>query len=189
MRFFTAPLALLLLGLSLSACQSSASASDEQQEEAFFFNLKKFFEAEISRLENGKIEGVKKVQFNQEKDETKAQHLNYAKELEVFVNSDINKLSWRDKYSGDTSSVNGQIQKIVYKALDEHLKTREVVIQFEDANVSDIRIKNRLKSIIADARQNLRYRPQVGYEIKGQQNMSAAGDATVGVEVVFVNGG
>jgi hypothetical protein len=189
MRFSIAPLALLCLGLSLPACQSGASTTDNKQEDAFFFNLKNFFEAEIARLDQGKIAGIKKVQFNQEKDETKSQILNYAKELEVFVNSDINKLSWRDKYSGDTSLVNGQIQKIVYKALDEHLKTREVVILFEGAKVSDIRIKNRLKSIIADARQNLRYRPQEGYEIRGTQNMSAAGDASVGVEVVFVNGG
>ncbi len=186
MRFSFAPLALIFLGLSLSACQSGASTNASEQEDAFFFNLKKFFEAEIYRLGNTKVVGVKKVQFNQEKDETNPQVFNYAKELEVFVNSDINKLSWRDKYSGDTSLVAGKIQKIVYKALDEHLKTREVIIQFNEGQVSDIRIENRLKSIIADAQQNLRYQPTRGYEIKGQQNMSAAGDASVGVEVTFV---
>jgi hypothetical protein len=183
MRAFLLFVGVLML---LMACQKPEGNADPQAEAAYFFSLKKYFASEIKRLEASKTLARKVVLFNDKRDETANETLNYAKELEVFLHSDINKLSWRDKYRGDTVLQQGAIQRITYTALDEQLKTRKVSIYFAHNYVAQVEIHNRLKSIIAETWQDLRYQAAKGYRISGQQNMRAAGNAKVGVEVSFV---
>ena len=113
------------------------------------------------------------------------QKLDYEKELAVFVHSDINKLSWRGKYSADTLREGTEIRSITYKALDEQLKTQKIAISFDQNQVAQIAIKNHLKSIMANTWQSLEYVPGKGYWVQGKQQMRLAGEDTMGIAVEF----
>ncbi|MBV6426332.1 MAG: hypothetical protein KIPDCIKN_00843 [Haliscomenobacter sp.] len=159
---------------------------------ASFYDLKGFFSKEINRLDRQQPEGMKTVRF-EGKSETidmKAKPADYGKELASFIASDINKPSWREKYRIDTASAGSGMQEIRYTALDEHLKTREIQLLFNGNSLKEVRIKNRLKSIIAESTQTLSYRTGSGYTIEGVQGSPVGRGRAFSVSVVFnENGG
>ncbi|MBK6947271.1 MAG: hypothetical protein IPH16_03610 [Haliscomenobacter sp.] len=138
---------------------------------ASFYDLKGFFSKEIKRLDRLQPEGTKTVRFDgaSETIDMKGKPADYSKELASFVSSDINKLSWREKYRIDTVSIANGMREIRYTALDEHLKTREIRLLFKENSLKEVRIKNRLKSIIAESTQELSYITGSGYAIEGVQ--------------------
>lgn len=179
-------LGILVLTLFHSCNLSTSSSSSTQAEDLYFFDLAGFFKQEIQRLNNKGVKAKKEVQYNDKQDVLQSQKLDYEKELAVFVHSDINKLSWREKYQADTLKEGNEIRSITYKALDEQLKTRKIAIAFDQNQVSQIAIQNRLKSIMASTWQNLEYVPGKGYEVHGTQQMRLAGKDKMGIEVEFV---
>lgn len=176
--------------LATQACQLlNPSAPKNTKRQIYFFDLAGFFNQEAIRLTKSKVKGEKELSFNAKKGHLPSAKLDFEKELAVFVNSDINKLSWRDKYQADTLYDNEHLlQKIQYKALDEQLKTRTVIIEYAQGKVVKIEIRNRLKSIIAQSEEKLTYEPVKGYSINGLQQMILAGKNTMEVDVRFKNG-
>jgi len=174
-----------LLTLTWS-CTPNAPATSAQGKEPYFFDIAGFFNAEIKTLNGGKIKAQKTVKYNAKADHLQNLSLDYEKELAVFVHSDINKLSWREKYAADTLREAGEIRSITYKALDEQLKTQKIAISFADQQVDRIAIRNHLKSIIASTWQELEYRPLKGYQVHGKQTMRLNGVSEMGIEVEFV---
>jgi hypothetical protein len=173
--------------LSFWACTPDASKqANAVAGDHYFFDLKGFFNTEIKKLNADKVKADKTVRYNTQKEVQQNQDLDYAKELAVFVHSDINKPAWREKYQADTLREAGAIRSIRYQALDEQLKTQKVTIQFSEEKVQSIQILNHLKSIIANNWQELKYIPGEGYQVSGKQNMRLAGQDEMGVAVRFV---
>lgn len=164
----------------------NTSGNSETSQDLYFFDLAGFFKQEIQQLNSKGVKAKKEVQYNDKQDVLQSQKLDYDKELAVFVHSDINKLSWREKYQADTIREGSEIRLITYKALDEQLKTRKIAITFDQNQVSQIAIQNRLKSIMASTWQNLEYVPGKGYQVHGTQQMRLAGKDKMGIEVEFV---
>lgn len=179
-------LGILALTLLYSCDFNSSSSGSEKAEDLYFFDLAGFFNQEIQQLNHKGVKAKKEVQYNDKQDVLQNQKLDYEKELAVFVHSDINKLSWREKYQADTLKEGNEIRLITYKALDEQLKTRKIAITFDQNQVSQIAIQNRLKSIMASTWQNLEYVPGKGYQVHGTQQMRLAGKDKMGIEVEFV---
>jgi hypothetical protein len=168
------------------SCNANDSTNaPTKQEDPYFFDLAGFFNAEIKQLNSAQIKAHKTVKYNEKEDVLRSQKLDYEKELAVFVHSDINKLSWREKYSADTLREGTEIRSITYKALDEQLKTQKIAIAFDQNQVAQIAIKNHLKSIMANTWQELEYVPGKGYQVHGKQQMRLAGEDTMGIEVEF----
>lgn len=182
--------ALLFIFLATQACQLvSSSAPKNNKHQIYFFDLAGFFDQEAIRLTKARVKAEKELSFNAKKGHLPSAKLDFEKELAVFANSDINKLSWRDKYQADTLyDEEHLLQKIQYKALDKQLKTRQVIIQYTQGKVVKIEIQNRLKSIIAQSEEKLSYEPAKGYSINGLQQMILAGKNTMTVDVRFKNG-
>lgn len=171
----------------LYSCNSNhTSNSSPKPKELYFFDLAGFFNQEIQHLNEAQVKASKKVQYNEKEDVLQNQKLDYEKELAVFVHSDINKLSWREKYQVDTLKEGTEIRSITYKALDDQLKTRKIAIAFSQNQVAQIAIQNHLKSIMANTWQNLEYVPGKGYQVHGTQQMRLAGKDKMGIEVEFV---
>lgn len=173
------------LALMWSCNNTEATKKPGSKEDPYFFDLAGFFNAEIKQLNSAQTKANKTVKYNEKEDVVSDQKLDYEKELAVFVHSDINKLSWREKYKGDTIKEGNEIRSITYKALDDQLKTRSIAISFEQNQVTQIAIQNRLKSIMASTWQKLEYVPGKGYEVHGKQQMRLAGEDTMGIEVEF----
>lgn len=178
---------LIFFALSLiwSCNNTDVTKKPATKEDPYFFDLAGFFNAEIKQLNSAQTKANKTVKYNEKEDVLSNQKLDYEKELAVFVHSDINKLSWREKYSADTLREGTEIRSITYKALDDQLKTRKIAIAFDQNQVAQIAIKNHLKSIMASTWQELEYVPRKGYQVHGKQQMRLAGEDTMGIEVEF----
>ncbi len=160
----------------------------EKRNEAFFFDLKGYFFAEAALLNKRKPQGVKVVLFQGNADTTylnSISNMNFEKELRSFANSDINRSAWRDKYQVDSVFQNGYLKEIRYTAVDRALKTREVVLGFNRGSLSEVRIKNEIKSVIAKSVQELVYLPERGYAITGNQKIRLGKKYFYDVEVLF----
>lgn len=181
----------ILVGATLvggNSCRQSNSGTGERtpgtSNSAFFFDLAEFFKQEEQRLK-GRL-AQKTLVFNQKKEQRPKQILDYATELAVFSNSDINKPSWRDKYRCDTLVQQDSLLRVRFRALDPQLKTRSIEIEWRAGQVWRIDIHNRLKSIIAQAEERLQYQPAEGYTIRGTQAMRWAKKSSLEVTVVFL---
>lgn len=179
---------LFLFGLILStitAC-SSTGGSSTKNEEKFFFDLSAYFETEIQRLESSGMRVSKQLRLNDQRESMDPDSLNFARELMLFVQSDINKTSWQDKYQADTTySTEKDIQKIVYLAKTKDLRTQKVEIDWKAGQPSKISIDNVIQSPVLESEQLLVYEPATGYSIRQTQKMRMMKPNVLEVEVDF----
>jgi len=152
-----------------------------------FFDLNTFFEKELEFLSNLK-EINKTVILNGKKEEKTLNDFDLKKDLEIFTDSNINKVAWLDKYKVDSlTNVNGLLEKIIYQALDEKVKTRQLIIEYSSGEVKSISIKNASSNQVALLNQDLKYIPKKGYMILSSQEVSLSDEQKLSVEVEFVN--
>lgn len=182
MRYSTFFLFLILL---ISACQSAKNETQQAENEAIlvFFDLKGYFNDEIKRLNQENWSVSKKVAINNESEEKTLNSLDFAKELDVFVQSDINRPDWTDKYQIDSTLQDGKLVRLHYQALSEKLRTREIEIEFENEQVQKIHIKNGGNNFVAGSQQELTYLPKEGYTIKSRQYTALSKDKELSIKV------
>ena len=112
--------------------------------------------------------------------------INFEEELALFVESDINKISWLDQYDVDSIFTGKQLTEVVYKAKKDKLKTNRLSVQFNANKVSRIDILRKTSSIAAKLEQALTYIPSEGYSIKSQQETSLSDPHVLELNVQFV---
>jgi len=156
----------LILILCFASCKRDSSASVDTSK---FFDLKGYFAAEAARLKKLNPNVDKIATYNYETEEQKVHISNWASELSMFSESDINKPAWRLSY--DVESSNGFIS---YKAKDTTLKTQDIVIKRDGNKIKWIIIGNHTKSTIFgkklyEAWETLSYIPDSAYHIKKKQ--------------------
>lgn len=177
---------LFLILILLTACQSSSNEAQQISitQEAFF-DLKGYFNQEIKRLNASQPKGYKTVFINEKSEKKQLDKLDYARELDIFIQADINRVDWIDKYRIDSTFQNSQLSSIEYKALDEDLRTRHIAIQFQNGNISKIGIANGGKSMAAGSQQQLIYEPSKGYQIESIQHTTFSKDKIFKIDVKF----
>lgn len=162
-------LLLMLVGiLLLPACKPEIN---EDGVTAKYFDLKAYFKADAARL-NKLNKPVSKTVTHNGVTETKEIKIdNWARELSLFSESDINKPAWRDSY---------QIQQtdhiLIYMATDSTLKTREIIIKKKkDGQVQYIAIYNYTKNKLYYTKEKLTYIPDSIYKIEKTQHVRLLG--------------
>jgi len=151
-----------------------------------FFDITDFLENEIQSLEN--LKSVKKkVSVNENIDEQVLTEFDLEKDLTIFKNSNINKVTWLNKYEVDSvfNTIN-QLESLKYLAKEKKLKTQEMVIQFENEKVKSILIKNNSSSFVSSVDQQLNYFSKKGYSIENNQNVKLTGSQTSKIEVEYL---
>lgn len=172
----------LLLVLIGVACQQEAQLPMDNTQ---FFDLKAFFEKEQKQLTSiNRI--IKKATVDGKVEEKTVNSINFEEELALFVDSDINKISWLDKYTVDSTFTNQVLSSISYQAKDEKLKTNLLAIQFEQDKVSHIKIIRKTSSIAAQLEQELTYTPLKGYTINSRQKTSLTDPHVLALDVQFI---
>jgi hypothetical protein len=169
-----------------SGCSPSTETSSGQgRGTTIFFDLRDFFDKEVKSLQAQKPRVRKTVRLNGRESLQAAAEVNYAAELAPFIQSDINKPSWRDKYRVDSLFVGGVLEEIKYTAGDAALKTKELRVFFEGDKVRSIWVKNSIRSIVSESEQDLKYYPYKGYSIYGRQGGRFSEEKRFSVEVEF----
>jgi hypothetical protein len=175
--------AVLLLGW-LAACGSEQRTIPTGKQ---FFDLRHYFEQEVDILQQRRPKVLKRVSLGTQTEEHQLDSINFKQELGVFANSDINRPAWSDKYAVDSIFAEGsQLAKLEYKALDEAMKTRKVLVEFKAGSVEKVFIENKSENTVASSSQLLTYLAGTGYTIESHQKVAMSDDAFFKVEVVFL---
>lgn len=159
---------LLIFGISLTACQQSNA--DNKPNVQLFFSLKDYFNQEIKKLEQQAHRLEKTVTLNGQKEVKVFEHIDYHKEFAPFIDNDINRLAWADKYQADSLVENGQLKAIQYQATDISLKTRQINIEFSPlGEVEIVSLQQENNSVLTQAAKKLSYVAQKQYSIHTQE--------------------
>lgn len=176
---------LLLLCCIVLACETKDLS---QLPEVAFFDLKAYFKTEQSELD--KIKKVRKTVNVDGVLESKTVEINgvdFEEELALFVDSDINKVSWLDQYETESLMENGKIKQLRYIAKKEQLKTQKLTVHFEGSVVDSIHILRKTSSIAAQLEQELTYLPNQGYRITSRQQTTMSDENEIALDVVFLD--
>jgi hypothetical protein len=170
----------------VAACGPGDREVDTAAASSPFFDLKGYFTAEIERLQREQPPAEKTATFDEDTESRRLDSLDYAAELRLFLNADISRPAWRDKYVTDsTFHADGALARIAYAAIDPRLKVREVIIDWEEGQVARVRVHSYTKSFTAEIEQTLLYDPKEGYRIESRQNVALAKPRHLRVETRF----
>ena len=137
-----------------------------------YFDLKSFFGKEASRLQALNPEINKSVSRNSLEQIKKVSGINWKSELTLFIESDINKPAWKKSYK-----VIRRNDDIIYKSLDDNLKTREIRIsRNKNGTVQKIIVKNHIKNSLYQSSEKLIYIPDSLYQIDKHQHVLIIGN-------------
>lgn len=135
-----------------------------------YFDLKAFFRSDSARLAGLNPAVVKTVTHNGVT-ETKTVHIgNWSQELNLFVQSDINRPAWKSSYSVSNSD-----SAVIYKALTPELKTRRIIIKKIGEKVQWMLIYNHTKNLLYETNEKLSYFPDSLYLIEKSQHVKLMG--------------
>lgn len=173
----------LLLITSLPSCMSEEDMSGVGMDP--FFDLENYIGAEVERLSTKQQVFKKNITYNNTNEEKEIAQPDYVEELSIFSNSNINKVSWLDKYEADSTYTNSQLSEITYTALSKKLKTRKLTVYFANEKVQKINLYNQLCTALADSDQYLEYNPSLGFSIKNIQKASMNEAQELMVQVAY----
>lgn len=176
------------LSFSVIGCQFSPgnTASEGEENRQPFFDMRGYFSRQIERLQREQPPARKTVTFNNETDTKMLDSLNYERELEVFLNADINRAAWWDRYRIDSSFTNqNQLQTVTYTAADKDLRIRSLKVEYENGEVDQIEALSETTGPAADRRQHLFFDPQWGYRIESRQDVAFSKPREMKIEVQF----
>jgi len=178
-RFFAF---LALIGL-FSACEGEEKSADIVS----FFSIENYFNEQIQNLEKGAYQLEKTLTINERAETKKTENIDYQTELAPFVNHDINRPAWSDKYSIDSLIESGQLKTITYQALDASLKTQSLSIHFvENERVSFVSITTKSHSVLSDSEKKLDYYPLSRYNILSKETTKTGDIVEVEIAGRFV---
>ncbi len=178
-----------IVGLALflfAACTGEAGQNGAPPVDKTYFDLAQFVKMQMAEMESHSQACRKTVRINGAIEEKSIASNEFEQELQVFVDADINKPAWSDKYSIDSLTTGGILKMVKYLATDSMMKTRELVVSFDSNNntVSQIYVRRVVKSVIADTYNDMYLWPGKGYEIKTVQSVALSDTSRLEVKVV-----
>ena len=168
--------ALILLAAMASCKKEDGTAAGKKK----FFDIKGFFEADSARLAKKNPLIIKTVTHNRIPETRKVHITNWGEELDLFIQSDINRPAWRNSYAVDTSE-----DLLMYTAKDPSLKTQEIIIKRDHDKVKWIVIGNHTKNVLYENLEKLSYFPDSLYLIQKKQRVRLLGTDTYRISGFF----
>ncbi len=158
---------ILFFSIILVSCDDPIPKSNKK-----YFDIKSFFEREAQRLSSIKKGVEKTVSRNGYKETRKFNSLNWMNEFNLFIESDINKPAWKDRYQ-----ISQKNNFTIYMALDSNLRTRYILIKRKTNGTIDyIEILNKTINSLYQSSEQLTYLVDSVYYIKKQQNVRLIGN-------------
>ncbi len=161
-------LLIILLFLIASSCTSENTNSEVR--EIYYFDLKTYFTKEAEKFSKKKPMVNKSITHNGSVEEKQMQINNWTDELALFIESDINKISWKNSYKRDSTS-----NKLTYTAKEDNLKTQSIEIVFSENKPAHFRIINKTHNYLYKTDEILEYIPDSLYLINKKQQVILLG--------------
>ncbi|WP_316845996.1 hypothetical protein [Pedobacter psychrodurus] len=155
---------LLVFALALFSCNQRKEA--EANTDLLYFDLKGYFEKEITRLQKLNPDVNKTVSINGAAENKTAKIADWTKELAIFVNADINKTSWKGSFK-----IKEQNGVDSYTSDNKKIPIKKVSITWKGQKAGKIEIIIDNKNILYRSLDTLTYYPDSLYSIKNQQKI------------------
>ena len=147
--------------------------ADELEREAArepFFDLAGYMEREVDSLRGLGLRVEKTVVLNGTEETQTLDELNFATDLRLFREADINKPAWLDKYVvNETTEAARRVR--TYTATDSSMQTWQLRVVYGEGGGSPeaIEVYRRTGTVLSDGEHHLRYAPATGYRIRTEQ--------------------
>jgi len=178
MKILLATLSLLVLTIS---CTSDPAPG--QTDVAAFFDLDGYMNTEIERLTERKVRADKSITLNGVTEEQTGIVINYANDLRLFREADINKPAWVEKYSSNKEQFSGSHKQVTYTARDTNLVVQQLLIEEDQGVPVKIEIERKTGTVLSDGVHQLVYQPALGYSVRTQQTNRFGDDVDAVIEV------
>lgn len=152
-----------LLILLLSAC---AQKEQNKAQSETYFNLRSYFEKEAERLNKLNLQLDKLVAIGENVEQKKVSIKDFNRELSTFINSDINKASWRGAFT-----VKKNRNSELYTTENEKIPVKRIEIQYQNNRIRSIKIDIATQNILYRSSDRLAYFPDSLYEINKTQKI------------------
>lgn len=153
-----------LFALAFLSCNQRKEA--EANTDLIYFDIKGYFENEISRLQKQNPTVNKTVSVNGKAESKNTKIADWSKELAIFVNADINKTSWKGSFK--TKKQDGVD---IYTSDHKKIPVKKISITWNGQKAGKIEIIVDNKNIVYRSQDTLTYFPDSLYEIKKQQKI------------------
>ncbi|TKC56591.1 hypothetical protein FBD94_23040 [Pedobacter hiemivivus] len=164
-----------LLGILLTF-YSCNPAVKSQNGALNYFDIKGYFEKEALRLNKSNPLLTKSVEVNGAA-ETKKIHIpDWAKELSIFSDSEINRNAWKGLFSTDKTN-----EQELYTSANKKVPVKEVLITKKDGRVSGIRILVKNSNMLYSSADTLSYYPDSLYRINKKQHIKLMAEKNYGI--------
>ncbi|MES2808267.1 MAG: hypothetical protein V4619_06560 [Bacteroidota bacterium] len=158
---------ILFIATLLPACKPGNLQTETPSK---YFDIKGYFEADTARLT--KLNPlITKTATHNGVTETKKLHIdNWGAELNLFIQSDINKPAWRESYNVDSGATG-----LIYRAKTLDLKTQLIVINKQGDKIKWVMLYNSSKNYLYETNEKLSYFPDSLYIIQKYQKVRLLG--------------
>ncbi|NJB84530.1 hypothetical protein GGR26_000275 [Lewinella marina] len=156
----------LLLPLLLTGCY--ADELREEMTEEPFFDLASYMDAQVDSLEQAGTTVTKTIHLNGTTETKELSDLNFANDLKVFREADINKPAYLDKYTVDKQESEGRLVR-TYTAIDSSMQTRRLTVVSRDDRPIRVEIIRKTGTVLSQGDHHLVYDPLSGYHLHTDQ--------------------
>ena len=172
----------LLLGIFLCTCDRAPQDAPVSYE-GKFYDLAGYMDAEMARLAVAHPTADKTIVLNGTEESKRGVAIDYAADLRLFRQADINKPAWEDKYRTETEALSAGHRRTHYVATDSSLVVRRITVEEDQGETTEIRIERRTGNVLSDGRHELTYAPARGYRVVTEQTNRFGDDVDATVVV------
>jgi hypothetical protein len=150
----------------LAGCYAEEVEQDMRREP--FFDLSGYIDHQVDSLREARPTVTKTIVLNGQREEQRRDDVDFAADLRIFREADINRPAWLDKYTV-TEMTDGNRTTEIYAARDSSLQTRELQVTKRDGEVEQVTVFRRTGTVLSDGDHHMRYRPESGYRLRSEQ--------------------
>ncbi|HLT41524.1 MAG TPA: hypothetical protein VKZ95_02380 [Sphingobacteriaceae bacterium] len=161
----------IIIGLfTITSLFSCVESEPKVADKELFFSLKNYFEKEAQRLNKIQPTVLKQVNRNSTTETKEIEIQDWEREFGLFIESDINRLSWKNSYLETTRQ-----DTVFYKSNDPTLRTQEIYIVKDNDKIKGISINNIVDNYLYKSNERLVYYPDSLYQINKLQKVRVLG--------------
>ena len=180
---------LFVITIFLIACQNRPKGTESLSTEKTYFDLTKLVQTDIDTNTKNNCGESKTINVNNQMEKQTIAAIDWTKEMQLLLDCDINKPSWKGKFLVDTFWKQDTILlSIAYRALTDKIQVRSMFVQYDNNNqVANIAIRKKIKSFLFSNEQQIIYQPTKSFKINSHQKAFFMNDFISEVEVKYLS--
>lgn len=178
----------LLFAVLLGSC-SKDPTEIYFEDQRFYYDLPKCMTYQVETLERLGKNVRKQLTKDGQTQTVERGGVNWREELELFIESDINRPAWRGAFMADTVTLE-RMMVITYTTQNREIPVKRLVVTLDRQNQQCLRltIDRKTENFLYSSNQKLFFIPGEGYTIKGHLKVPYIFESQFSVESTFIDG-